>query len=210
MAGGAVARRRAELQAQGLSYQESLIQAVNEIRGENHTRADHQRPVLADRTPDTGGSPPVPATQQPRHGVHTGRRVNAVAQSFIDMVADDATCGYITHSPGFRPALDRWAMAEARVSLYDAWLEEHDDLTDTDARYAAEMLRLWTARAEKACQALGLDPASRARLGSDLASMVRVRTEYDADIEELVSLTLGGGDVLSSHEDVWTDDGTTR
>lgn len=196
MAGQWLRNRRRELQASGLAYQQAHEQATREYRERPDPRKEVAPPAVWNSRAAT------------KHGARSGHAVTEAMEAFTAVVTADATCGYIVHSPGFAPQLQRWAMAEAKVALYATWLDKQETVDDK-CKYAESQMAYWMRHAERSAEALGLTPASRARIGSDLKSVLDAQrpVREDAEIEELVGTLTGGGDVLSSFDQIMNADG---
>lgn len=97
-----------------------------------------------------------------RHGARSEREVGPRAE--VILAAALAEVDYLADR-SFRPALERWARSEARLSLLDEYLEEHGQLDEEgNPRPALEMLRKFESIASNERSRLGLDPLSRMRL----------------------------------------------
>lgn len=110
-----------------------------------------------------------------RHGAYSPRRVDPLAQTFVDLVLEDPAVVQL-QAAHWRPALWAWARAEAQVQLLTEWLDTQSgddgigDLTSDAVRAAYLLLHRAEARAISGRGRLGLDPLSAARLGRDKAS----------------------------------------
>src|SRR5487761_1820062 len=155
------------------------------------------------------------------HGARSERHVGPLAaQIAADLLADPDTPPHL-HEPLFASAIQAWARAEAVCRLLWQWLDGKDvvgalsDLaTTTEDEEASggmvhrksvtrhmpsvlEQLRKFESQAANLRARLGLDPASAAKVGRDLAA----RRYMDAaplnaalaEIEERRALTAGGG-----------------
>lgn len=121
-----------------------------------------------------------------RHGAWSDRKINPLAAELLTDVLDQAESDPdLAHlrTPIFRPALRAWARCEARIELVATWLEDRfldatpGDLdSDGEVRPAADLLTRLEAQALKHRSALGLDPASMARLRRDAGS---ARVSFD-------------------------------
>lgn len=141
------------------------------------------------RPPFTGGNEAAVT-----HGAHSERRVGPLAEQIArELLADPDTPPHV-REPVFAAAVTAWARTEAVVRLLWAWLEERDilaaltDLTTeqeeqetrkgsatrkTTIRHIGSVLdtlRRYETLAASQRGKLGLDPASAARLGRDLAA----------------------------------------
>lgn len=101
-----------------------------------------------------------------RHGVRSERIVAAAQQSVADALLEE--CPWMADVD--RGALERYARAEARARLLDAYIARKTE----DGNVEAVKPWVWSeatradALAQKAAQDLGLDPTGRARLARDL------------------------------------------
>jgi hypothetical protein len=122
-----------------------------------------------------GQRPPFPPGNQlsVRHGAYSPRRVEPVAAELLAAVLGEPPAGYLAE-PVYRPALEAWAQAEARVRLLDEWVSGMPISVAAESRQGQvsplELLRRWEATASSHRARLGLDPLSRARLGRDVAA----------------------------------------
>jgi hypothetical protein len=156
------------------------------------------------------------------HGARSERHVGPLAaQIAAELLADPDTPPHL-REPLFASAVQAWSRAEAVCRLLWAWIEGKDIMTAlTDLATATEdeetakgkthrrsvtrhmpsvldMLRKYEAQAANLRGRLGLDPASAAKVGRDLAA----RRYMDAtplnaalaEIEEQRALTAGSGD----------------
>lgn len=120
------------------------------------------------------------------HGAWSKRRISPLASELLDdALAQAAADPDLAHlrTPLFRPALRAWARTEARVELVAVWLDDRTsdatpgDLTgEGEVRPAADLLTRLEGQALKHRAALGLDPASMARLRRDAGS---ARAHFD-------------------------------
>ena len=102
------------------------------------------------------------------HGARSPRVLEPLAASFIESVSESVT--YLG-DPSYRPAVERWAVAEARALLYERWLLDHEDLENPDGlEWCRNELHRWQKRASDEADRLGLTPLARARLGKDVAA----------------------------------------
>lgn len=99
-----------------------------------------------------------------RHGAYSPRRVDPLAEQFVERALADPDLKYLA-APRFRPALWSWARAEVGVQL----LAEHlatitdDSIGDLDEKRVAAahaLLDRYETRADKARARLGLYPTS--------------------------------------------------
>jgi hypothetical protein len=156
------------------------------------------------------------------HGARSERRVAPLAARLAaELLADPDTPAHL-QEPLFAAAIEAWSRAEAVCHLLWAWISGQDvmdaltDLTtavedeDTSQGHthrssmtrhvpaALELLRKYESVAANLRGRLGLDPASAARVGRDLAA----RRYMDAaplaaalaEIEQNRALTAGGAD----------------
>jgi hypothetical protein len=128
------------------------------------------------------------------HGAFSQRRTGPVAERIVaDLLADPETPEHL-HEPLFLPAIEAWAQAEAvcrqlRAFVADQPIEdamaevatekEITEVTGTRSKRvshgrrvtsALDALRKWEATAANARGRLGLDPASAAKVGRDIAA----------------------------------------
>lgn len=88
-------------------------------------------------------------------------------------------------APAFTPSLVAWAVAEAKVELLSARLEETGYFReDGEPRRMLEELRHWTRRASEERDRLGLSPLARARLGRDVAAQNFDVARYWAELSK--------------------------
>ncbi|WP_326830227.1 hypothetical protein OIE13_17010 [Streptosporangium sp. NBC_01810] len=126
-------------------------------------------------------------TLSTKHAAYSPRRVDPLAAELVDQALADDAIPYL-RQPSYRPALWAWGRAEARVQLLAEHLAEHEAGgcrgCDKCARWD-EQLRKWESAAGTHRGRLGLDPASRARLGKDTASaqvdMARLLSGLDSE-----------------------------
>ncbi|MDX3099697.1 hypothetical protein [Nonomuraea angiospora] len=106
------------------------------------------------------------------HAAYSPRKVDPLAAELVDQALADPEIPYL-RAPSYRPALWAWGRAEARVQLLADHLAAHEQDgckgCDKCVRWD-EQLRKWESAAAGHRGRLGLDPASRARLGKDIAS----------------------------------------
>lgn len=97
-------------------------------------------------------------------------------------------------APRFAIALQRWATAEARKQLLEAYVNgmtiEQASKSDRGQVSPVENLRRWLVTSEHLASKLGLDPLSAAKLASwvsatnrnqSLAELLSKRDEHDGD-----------------------------
>ena len=176
-------------------------------------------------TPEFGGQRPpfAPGNETAVvHGARSERHVGPLAaQIAAGLLADPDTPPHL-HEPLFTSAIQAWSRAEAVCRLLWAWIEGKDivtalaDLaTTTEDEESSngkthrksvtrhmpsvlDMLRKYEAQAANLRGRLGLDPASAAKVGRDLAA----RRYMDAsplnaalaEMEKRRALTAGSGD----------------
>lgn len=112
-----------------------------------------------------------------KHGAWSPRKIAPIAQQYLDGILTDPDVAYL-RAPAYRPALEAWAAAEARLCLVERWVSdliaEHgmDRAAESGQGRTSplELLRRYDAAAWTARGRLGLDPLSRARLGRDVAA----------------------------------------
>ncbi|WP_147251476.1 P27 family phage terminase small subunit [Blastococcus sp. TBT05-19] len=111
-----------------------------------------------------------------RHGVYSDRRIEPLAQQFVDAYAADPSVTWLTTADG--PALHALGRAEAKVQLLEEYLgklaeAEETDLADLEAKRveaAYRELHRAETRAMSLRTQLGFTPMSRARLGRNVAA----------------------------------------
>lgn len=104
------------------------------------------------------------------HGATSRRVVDPVAASLLEEVLGDPSNAYLAQ-PRYTAALRSWSRCEARVLLLAAALDRRglEDPAGNPSPWLAAIERA-EAAAERARAALGLSPASYARLGRDVAA----------------------------------------
>lgn len=144
-------------------------------------------PQWAVLTPADGWTPAFPGQRPPfngpagnalglHHGAHSPRRVDPIAQEFVDVVLADPAVSWLTDAD--RPALFALGRAEAKVQLLEDYLHrlaeaEGAELADLEAKRveaAYRELHRAETRAASLRSQLGFTPLSRARLGRDTAA----------------------------------------
>jgi len=157
------------------------------------------------------------------HGATSERRVGPLAERIAhDLLTDPDVPPHI-REPLFSASVQAWARAEAVCALLWVWLSERDIMAGLTAAATTteeerqskgrvdrksvtrsvapviDTLRKYEVQAANLRARLGLDPASAARVGRDLALTRRLTagaTPLDdalAKIEEQRALTAGGG-----------------
>ena len=130
-----------------------------------------------------------------RHGAFSERRIAPLADRARSGLLDAAPW---LASPAFAPAVEAWARAEARVALVDTYVAEQGPLDENGKpRPAIELLIRLERLAFTLRQAVGLDPASRARIERDLAAGVHDLNLSDAIAEGHQLRTANDGGVAS-------------
>jgi hypothetical protein len=156
------------------------------------------------------------------HGARSERYVGPLAARIAQELLDDPDTPSHIGEPLFQASVQAWARAEAVCALLWAWLEDRDIMagltaaaTTTEEEKSSrgkvnrksvtrsvpsvlDTLRRYEAHAAQLRSKLGLDPASAARLGRDLAA----RRYMDAtplsaalaEMERRRALTAGSGD----------------
>lgn len=147
-------------------------------------------------TPEFPGQrPPFPPGHEASlvHGAHSERHAGPLAAQIAQELLDDPDTPEHIREPLFQAAVQAWARAEAICRLLWAWLEGRDIMTAlTDASTTVEdeetskgsvhrvsrtkhlpavldQLRRYETHAANLRSKLGLDPASAAKVGRDLA-----------------------------------------
>src|ERR1700729_2556598 len=72
-----------------------------------------------------------------KHGAHSERQWRPLADQLAAEARDSAP--WLTR-PAFQRALQAWAVTEAKVTLVDAWLDEHGLLDDDGLPFPANAL----------------------------------------------------------------------
>lgn len=110
-----------------------------------------------------------------KYGAHSPRKVDPIAAAFVDgllEVAKDQAPHLL--QPIFRPAVEAWARAEARVQLLLDWVGGMTVECQTDhgagKRSPVELLAKFETQAATARARLGMDPVSAAKLARDLSA----------------------------------------
>lgn len=104
------------------------------------------------------------------HGARSPRAVDPVAAALAAEVLGDPSTAYL-NQPRYTAALRSWSRCEARVLLLAAALDRRG-LEDDDGNPSPWLAAIERAEAaaERARAALGVSPASYARLGRDVAA----------------------------------------
>jgi hypothetical protein len=176
-----------------------------------------------DWSPEFDGQRPPFAAGNESAVVHRARSERHVgplaAQLAAELLADPETPAHL-HEPLFADAVESWARAAATCRLLWAWIDGQDimsaltDVTsaeeDEEADHgrvhrtsttrhvpaALEMLRKFETLTANLRRGLGLDPASAAKVGRDLAARrymdAAPLTAALAEIEQNRALTAGG------------------
>jgi len=148
-------------------------------------------------TPEFAGQrPPFRDANEARliHGARSERYVGPLAARIAEELLEDANTPDHIREPVFAAAVHAWARAEAVCRLLWAWLEGRDiidgltaatETTEDETRTRGsthrkgssrtvpavlDTLRRYEAHAASLRSKLGLDPASAARVGRDLAA----------------------------------------
>jgi hypothetical protein len=123
------------------------------------------------------------------HGAQSVAVFSPVAEA---IAAEVVSCApeYVSDA-SFRFALRGWAEAEAKLVLYETWMERLSPDQQNSARGAqappVEGWRKLSAHAAALRKPLGLDPVSRVRIGQSLASQ-------NVDLARLAMMEFGDGD----------------
>ena len=175
-------------------------------------------------TPEFGGQrPPFPPGNETAvaHGAYSERHVGPLAARIAQELLEDADVPDHIREPMFASAVQAWARAEAVCRLLWQWLEGKDVMagltavaTTTEDETQAkgkthrksvtttipsvlDQLRRYESLATSLRSKLGLDPASAARVGRDLALTRHMNaTPLAAALEEMErrrALTAGSG-----------------
>lgn len=111
-----------------------------------------------------------------KHGAYSPRRFEPLAEELVERTVTAASAPSSSTpwlvEPSYRPALWAWARCEAQAQLLTEWLLDHGGAIDEDGQVqgAAALLERVERRGITLRSRLGLDPVSRARLSSDVAS----------------------------------------
>jgi hypothetical protein len=109
-------------------------------------------------------------TAAEKHGATGDRRWRPLADHLAAEIVESAA--WLTR-PAFRRTVQAWSVAEAKAQLVDAWLDEHGLLDDDGApRPANNLADRLHGRAANLRAAMGLDPASFARLLATFSGVV--------------------------------------
>jgi len=171
-----------------------------------------------------GQRPPFPPGNETAvtHGATSERHVGPLAAQIAQELLEDADTPDHLREPMFAASVHAWARAEAVCRLLWAWLEGRDIMAGLTAAATTteeethskgktnrrsvtrsvpavmDMLRRYEVHAANLRSRLGLDPASAARVGRDLAVARHINaTPLDAALEEMErrrALTAGNGD----------------
>lgn len=113
-----------------------------------------------------------------KHGAFSRRIVDPVA---AEVIAEAVEVAPYLDRPEFRPALEAWARSEAACRLVDEWIAVHG-LFDEEGKPTMSIGSLVAIErlAKENRAALGLDPASRAKIEKDLALVRGSRGDLEA------------------------------
>jgi hypothetical protein len=119
------------------------------------------------------------------HGAYHAATVDPIARQLVESLGE---VEYIAGTPEFAASVWGWARAEAKVQLLSAYLDREGVLDgDGVPRPALDALHKFERLAAEARSRLGLDPASRARMGRSVAGasfdLARAWAEADDDGE---------------------------
>lgn len=142
-----------------------------------------------------------------QHGAYSPRRVDPLAQRFVDAVLADPQVTWLTAAD--QPALFALGRAEAKVQLFEDYLqglaeEEGRELADLESkRVQAAHTHLHKAetRAATLRSQLGFTPLARARLGRDNAAASVDTARVMAELHRQEQARLAGqveGEVAAS------------
>ena len=125
-------------------------------------------------------------------GRRVAERLSPVAGVITASLLEMPQCPDWLKDPSFAYAISGWANAEARLLLYETWMDAQSDEVKYLATGAQEpLISRWTRLSELAARhrgRLGLDPVSRVRIGKAL-------TSAGVDIAKLAAMEYGrGGD----------------
>jgi hypothetical protein len=134
-----------------------------------------------------------------RHGAWSDRNVDPRASELVEGLLADDDVAYL-RAPRWAAAVWAWARTEARVALVTEYLTglvgagRLGDLDDPKVSAAYRLLGRFEAAAMQQRGRLGLDPASAAKLGKDVAlgrradaatELTRMREEHERTMREL-------------------------
>lgn len=113
-----------------------------------------------------------------KHGAFSRRIVDPVAE---EVIAEAVEVAPYLDRPEFRPAVEAWARSEAQARLVDDWIQAHG-LFDEEGNPTISIGSLVAIErlAKENRAALGLDPASRAKIEKDLALVRGSRGDLEA------------------------------
>ena len=123
-----------------------------------------------------------------RRGARVAERLSPVAQVVTSELLGMPQCPDWLKDPSFTYSIAGWANAEARLLLYETWMDAQSDEVKYLATGAQEpLISRWTRLSELAARhrgRLGLDPVSRVRIGKAL-------TSAGVDIAKLAAMEYG-------------------
>jgi hypothetical protein len=113
-----------------------------------------------------------------KHGANSERRWRPLADQ---LAADALALAPWLARPAFERAVSAWAVAEAKASLVDDWLDEHGLLNEDGIPHPANALSdKLHARAQSLRSQMGMDPTSFARLLATYAGVPGAESALDA------------------------------
>jgi hypothetical protein len=122
------------------------------------------------------------------HGLRSPSRTAQVADVIVRELAEMPECPEWLRDPSFAHAIRGWGNAEARLLMYESWMDAQPDEMKYLATGAQEpLISRWTRLSELAARhrgRLGLDPVSRVRIGKAL-------TSAGVDIAKLAAMEYG-------------------
>jgi hypothetical protein len=123
------------------------------------------------------------------HGLRSPSRTQQVADVIVSELTGLPQCPEWLHDPSFAPAVRGWGNAEARLVMYEQWMDDQPDEVKYLATGAQEpLISRWTRLSELAARhrgRLGLDPVSRVRIGKALSSR-------GLDLAKMAAMEYGG------------------
>ena len=122
------------------------------------------------------------------HGLRSPSRTTQVADVIVSDLMGMPQCPEWLHDPSFSHAVRGWANSEARLLMYETWMDDQPDEVKYLATGAQEpLISRWTRLSELAARhrgRLGMDPVSRVRIGKAL-------TSAGVDIAKLAAMEYG-------------------
>ncbi len=126
------------------------------------------------------------------HGARSPRMVAPLAEAMLEHL--ELVAPWCSR-PAFDMARYRWAQAEARALLLDAWIDEHGVL-DPSSEGAVAMLKVEDSKLVKMRADLGLSPTALAKLLASLASVAAA----GGDSQGLADVKAEGAAIVAARE----------